>query len=540
MKNEHLKFVMVMVIVSFGHTSFAQQSIQVINDKMPALIKHMALVPIGRLDTTLNLNLEITLPLRNQQVLLNTRQQLCDPNSTDYQHYLSPQDFTSRFGPTVLDYKSLIDFVSAKGLQVVQTHNNRMMIDVKAPVSLIEKVFHVHLLTYKHPTEDRQFFAPDTAPSIDATIPVLAIPGLNNYTLPHPGIKVLIPKTQSAVGGTGSARVLPGYYWGADFAAAYAHGVTLNGKGQKVGLVEFDGYDANDITYYEKQAGLPNVLPSVPLSNRLLDGSTGLPIGDGGDFDAEVCGDIEMAISMAPGLDSVVVFEENINLLDNGDHILAAMASDSSVRQLSSSWDFDVNANTENLFIELQMQGQSFFVYSGDFDANTMTRLCQDPNITVVGGTDLITSGAGGQWSSEYVWNIGYYEPLGSYVGTAGGYNADFNIPIPSWQQGVSMNTNQGSVTWRNVPDVAMAATNIYIRFDGLDRGWMGTSASAPLWAGFTALVNQQRQSLNAPPIGFLNPAIYAIGKGTRYTSDFNDIAQYYVCLLYTSPSPRD
>ena len=62
---------------------------------------------------------------------------------------------------------------------------------------------------------------------------------------------------------------------GNDFRAAYVPDTTLNGSGQIVGLLQFDGYTASDITYYENQAGLPN----VTLTNVLIDGASGLPSG---------------------------------------------------------------------------------------------------------------------------------------------------------------------------------------------------------------------------------------------------------------------
>jgi PKD repeat protein len=70
-----------------------------------------------------------------------------------------------------------------------------------------------------------------------------------------------------------------------------------------------------------------------------------------------------------------------------------------------------------------------------------------------------------------------------------------------------------------------LAATGIWvIYYNGLsDWGW-GTSFAAPLWAGFTALVNQQGTANAQPAVGFLNPAIYAIGTGANYASCFHDI----------------
>jgi hypothetical protein len=73
-----------------------------------------------------------------------------------------------------------------------------------------------------------------------------------------------------------------------------------------------------------------------------------------------------------------------------------------------------------------------------------------------------------------------------------------------------------------------MVASGLDVYIDGADVGLGGgTSASAPLWAGFTALVNQQAASLGNPSAGFINPAIYAIGQGTGntpYASAFHDI----------------
>ena len=82
----------------------------------------------------------------------------------------------------------------------------------------------------------------------------------------------------------------------------------------------------------------------------------------------------------------------------------------------------------------------------------------------------------------------------------------------------------------RNVPDVALVANNITITYgtdyllDTYDFAEEGTSLAAPLWAAFMALVNQQAAANNQPPIGFLNPTLYAIGKSTNYHFCFHDI----------------
>jgi hypothetical protein len=44
------------------------------------------------------------------------------------------------------------------------------------------------------------------------------------------------------------------------------------------------------------------------------------------------------------------------------------------------------------------------------------------------------------------------------------------------------------------------------------------------MWAGFLALVNQQAVANGQPPLGFVNPALYAILGGSSYSADFHDI----------------
>ena len=91
------------------------------------------------------------------------------------------------------------------------------------------------------------------------------------------------------------------------------------------------------------------------------------------------------------------------------------------------------------------------------------------------------------------------------------------------------MSSNLGSTTHRNIPDVALTAESVYVYSGNGSKGaFGGTSCAAPLWAGFMALVNQQATSLGNPAAGFINPAVYAIGKGQNasytYAACFHDI----------------
>lgn len=66
--------------------------------------------------------------------------------------------------------------------------------------------------------------------------------------------------------------------------------------------------------------------------------------------------------------------------------------------------------------------------------------------------------------------------------------------------------------TGRGFPDVAAQAYNFRIFDQGYDSGVVGTSASAPTFAGIIALLNEVRLSAGQSSLGFLNPWLYSDG----------------------------
>jgi hypothetical protein len=495
---------------------------QVLRGHMVKAVANLHLQPLGEPSSSSNLDLVITLPLRNAETLTNLLQQLYDPTSLQYHHYLTSEQFTEMFGPSEQDYQTVIDFAKANGFTVTGTHSNRTLVAIRSSIANIEKTFQVTLHVYQHPTEVREFYAPDTEPSLDLTVPILHIAGLDNYAVPHPMTKRSTSKNKRSSATPASGSGPSGNYLGFDFRSAYAPNVSLDGSGQVLGLVEFDGYFANDIGSYENRAGLPH----VTLQNTLVGGFNGTPSGNA-DQVQEVSLDIEMAVSMAPGLSELLVYETS-----NGSStsvILNQIATDNSAKQISCSWVLGDDPTFDQIYRQFAAQGQSFFQASGDNGAFTSSFPGQEqadsPYVTLVGGTTLSTDGAEGPWQLEVVWNWNVGTGVDAVDGASGG-GVSSTYSIPTWQHGVATGANQGSTTMRNVPDVAMVADGIYVISDNgqtaTDVG--GTSCAAPLWAGFMALVNQQAEADGLPPVGFINPAIYAIGTGTTYSASFHDI----------------
>jgi subtilase family serine protease len=496
---------------------------QILHGHVVRAVTDLNLQPVGKLASSTNLDLVIGLPLRNQEALTNLLEQQYAPTSPQYHHWLTPAEFTAEFGPTERDYQAVIEFANANGFIITGTHHNRTLVDVRGSVADVERTFRVTLHTYQHPTEARQFYASDVEPSLDLSVPILHITGLNNYSLPHPlGVRAT-PKNKATNATPAFGSGPSGSYMGYDFRSAYVPGVSLTGSGQVVGLVEFDGYFATDINNYESQAGLPHIL----LQNIALDGFSGTPTADA-DQVQEVSLDIEMAISMAPGLSKLVVYEAFNNGSATVD-LLNQIATDNLAKQISCSWALGDDPTFDQTYQQYAAQGQSFFQASGDNGAYTSAWTDQEqadsPYITLVGGTTLTTTGPEGAWQSETAWNWNTGTGPGQTNGASGG-GISLNYPIPVWQKGINMASSQGSKSSRNVPDVAMVADGIYVISDNgstaSDIG--GTSCAAPLWAGFIALVNQQAVANGQSTVGFINPAIYAIGTGTTYAAGFHDI----------------
>ncbi len=481
----------------------------------------------ARLPAAKELRLAIGLPLRNRPVLTNLLHDLYSTTSTNFHQFLTPAQFTEQFGPAAADYQSVIQFATTNGLRVVKTSGNRAHLEVSGTVANVERAFHITLGSYRHPTEDREFYAPDVEPSVDAGVPVLYVQGLDDLVIMRP---VGHHKTDGK--GAGQPNIgsgTNGLYLGSDFRNAYAPGVSLNGSGQVVGLFEGDGYTPSDITEYQNLAGISPHVPVVPI---LLDSLTSNTAGGAND---EVCLDIEMAIAMAPGLSQVTVYEGQFDSTIMNE-IASPTHGEPLPMQASSSWGSVAGDITcENALLEMAAQGQSFYQASGDFGAyptaTNVNNIVQN-YMTTVGGTILSMNGTGASWQSEVVWNDG--NPTGKDISGGG---ILINVGRPEYQGGINMTANQGSTTWRNIPDVAACAQGIEIvdtttftngnpNIPGHIGGVGGTSAAAPLWAGFTALVNQQAASYGKQTLGFPNPAIYVIGKGSSelYNAAFHDI----------------
>jgi subtilase family serine protease len=155
----------------------------------------------------------------------------------------------------------------------------------------------------------------------------------------------------------------------------------------------------------------------------------------------------------------------------------------------------------------------------GDTAVKEVSLPASDPLVLAAGGTTLNGNLSAGFYMSETAWN-----GQAGFVLTSGASGGGFShlYARPAYQDGVP-----GISAMRGVPDVAGEADQEggwALVFTGGGKSWImpasGTSASASLWGGLIALADQYAHH----DLGFVNPAIYRIARGSSYHQAFHDI----------------
>jgi len=503
--------------LSFGNVPNPGSRHPLLTQVVPHTAQGQQVRATGRMDGSRTLNLVIHLPSRDPDGLSAFLQDLQDPHSANYHKYLSVEAFTERFGATQSDYDQVGAWANANGLTVTHTSINRHIVDVTATVDAIDQALNISMLSYQ-PVDAQgkgsMLFAPNSEPSVALPVPILKISGLDNFNPPQSRMK---PGTQPVANATGSGP--GGNFLPSDMRAVYYGSGPLTGAGQTIAVFSFDGYKRNDVSLFYSKLGIANP-PSVPVTDIPVNGYSGVcDSADGSGLstcsDGEQVLDITNSIGMAPGVSEVLFYEGQ-----SGPDILNQIATDNLAKIISCSWGSTDLGSDDVLFQEFQAQGQTYVNATGDsgsYSASAWLPPSLNPLILQVGGTNLVTAGAGGAWVSETGW-----------PDAGGGFFAPAGYSIPDYQllTGVVTAANHASATLRNDPDVSAEANfdNPTVSNGTLEKNVGGTSYAAPRWAGFVALINEQSVANGDTTAGFLNPSLYAIGTGANYTSNFHDV----------------
>ncbi|PWI41557.1 S53 family peptidase [Streptomyces sp. ICBB 8177] len=452
----------------------------------------------GSVSANDRISVAVSLAPRNDRALDTFVAQVTDPHSARYGHYLTKAQFTARFGRSDAEVAQVKDYLRSQGLTVGTVHSGNLLIDASGTAAQLEKAFGTKLSTYKDARTGRSFYANDSAPTLPASIASIVsdVSGLNNHAqLTHAPVTKAASPHNGPNGGYTPAQLKGGY----NVPSSYT------GSGQKVALLEFDGFQQSNISTYDSHYGLGSPAPTV----QEVDGGSGA-LGDG---QVEVELDIEVINAIAPKA-NVTVFEGPNT--DAGEVDTYQAIVDSGIPTTSSSWGAAESQRTTSninavdaVFKQGAAEGLGFYAASGDDGSDdagdggtSVDYPASDPYVTGVGGTQLTVTSSNA-WSKETAWSDG-----------GGGKSSVFKIP--SWQTPVQLSQGGG---YRQVPDVSAEAdptpgVSIYSQGEWEPVG--GTSAAAPEWAGFAALYNQQAAAKGKANLGFANPTLYAAG-GTGF-----------------------
>jgi kumamolisin len=452
-----------------------------------------------------------------------------------------------------------VENLKAAGFSIVRPGRSSMTIT--GTTEQINKFFGTVVTDYQTPTGDA-VYANNSELTFSQQSLIKAVVGLNNIPkLKRTGGSKALSQLVN-VGTSNLPSLTP-----TDIIKAY--GLTnsvkkLDGTGQTVAIVSMTSYDPKDVNSYLNKFYNNKTLGAGQLKNVYFGGVTSsVNVVDS----EEPILDISMVLALAPAT-NILVYQVNpdaqtpANVLSMYQQVL----SDAKASVLTTSWTYAESEVDEALiesevtvFIQMAVAGITVFSATGDFGdyaniynnnvnnlekgncaSNTAGCAAQDPAIhpfvTGVGGT-ILSINADSSYKSEATWGPATAKSATPVLtgGSGGGISTYYQIPC--FQKQISQTSSGMSTTMRNVPDVALNASFPYAYFfNGVLSFVGGTSAAAPLWAAFTALVNQQRQNDGKSSIGLLNIYLYNVSLTSQYASLFHDIADgnsngYYVSV---------
>jgi kumamolisin len=460
---------------------------------------------VGHQDPNSVMDIVVGLKMRNEKELADLIFRQSDPNSSDFQNFITPADFERRFAPLQADVDKVTRHLESSGIMVLEVSPNHMLVRGRGVVSEVEQAFSVSI--NKYTLQGELHFSNDRDPSVPTALGdvVQSVMGLSS-----------IPKLKKA------ARQAPGTvsYTPPQIATAYSfpnatnatpNGRLYSGKGVTVAIGTVISFEPSDVNTFWQFFGIDRSgsLTTVPVAG----GNNSLAFG-------ETTIDIEQSGAQAPGAD-LLVYNGPTDDISGLTLSLNQIVTDNRADVASTSFYFceplspAAALSEHQIFEQAAAQGISFFAASGDQGAFTCYPVItnpavayppSDPYVTAVGGTTLFTGGDGTR-ASETAWQD-----------TGGGISSIF--ARPSWQFGPGVPQN----AYRNTSDVSFDAdpdTGYWSYFLG---SWLsntgGTSFGAPNWAALWAL---GVEAAGGHRTGLPNPFLYSLGNSMTYHSKFYD-----------------
>lgn len=494
-------------------------------------------VNLGPLGPSEPVDFDLVLAARDPEASARYAAAVNDPTAPEYRQFLTPEQIGVRFGPTDDTLARVREVLDAAGIRFVSMRPQRTRLSVTGPAAAVGAFLGVSIERWQDPRSGMTYPATTTPPAVPAALAgvVSAVSGLSPW-LP---ISYVDPADAPPIPERGlTPQDLARAY---DYESLWAEGI--DGTGTSVGILQLGLDTDEDLAVFDATFGLTGPTPKrVPVNGGL---SPDAPEG----FAGEATLDTQVVRAVAPGT-QIIVYGFPARGTSFGAAMNAIVAA-GETQFVSLSYGrcyadpYVLLEMVDDLHRELEAAAQAgvtLMVASGDEGAFACHPFnLEDHRITLdypsctqyalsVGGTMLELNDDG-----SYLRETGWEDFLAT-KGTGGGINAiegpDGPLePKPPYQQGVD--GIDPSVDFRHCPDVSAVAdsTTGYIIFqtdaatgEGAWQVTGGTSASAPLWAGVMALIQQKAQAAGIERIGFLNDLLYGIR--ASHPDAFHDIVR--------------
>lgn len=493
-------------------------------------------------------NFEVYLPLRNADKLDALVQAQQTKGSPQYHQWLTPAQFAATFGPTQASIARAQAAIRAAGLTVTETHSRSF--HVAGDAGHAGAMLGTHFNAVRSATGATRMVA-QTNPVLPAALAAegARIMAFSSTPLHHTfAIRTAAPIVNN--------RYTPeGPYWFDDLKQAYDYpeftvGHTkVDGSGVRVAILMSDLLFPGDVAaaFNHENFTANSGGVAVPSVNTVTVDGGGVENG-GGSFEASL--DVQQVLGGAPGAKVTLVSIPDLSdahIIDGYTAIVESNQFDivnSSFGGCELEYTPAYNGGTDftyilqtyhEIFAQGNAQGITFVASSGDqggklcpsinygvpgaspvFVAGVSTP-ADDPDVTAVGGGNLLTTAQAPSLNSAYVSENGYGDPdvpydiygigqnvSGGYWGAGGGVSSVFGRPA------YQLLANTGSNKFRTLPDVGMqvggcpeglaascnptdsAAVVAYgVGVGGTYYGVIGTSVSSPEFVGALALYEQ-------------------------------------------------
>jgi subtilase family serine protease len=531
--NASLRRILAIIAVCLfaGFSEASAQTAQLTGTVSPEALK---LPNLGDLPSSRSLPLEMRFKPRHQAQLTQLLAKQQDPKSSQYHQWLTPQEYTKRFGVTEQEFNKVSSWLKKEGFQITSGSPANGFIRVTGSVLSIGHTFDTRIEKF---SADGSKYGNLTDPQIPAEYADLvgSVTGLNNLHASKPMIEPSPDITLSDFTAVGPADFYAFY----DETPLQNTGVTGTGC---IAIVGDSDFNPGPVQAFNNQFGLAD--NSASITKVLADGSNPGINGD----EIETLLDLEWSHAVAPGA-ATKYFLGNESSSTNGGIVdaLSSAVTDGSCAVISISFGLCgepggfYTSTVATIVNQAQSQGQAIMVAAGDqgvagivlsdnqcVTATTpnVSELASNPLITSVGGTSLNApfdaAGVITGYTSERVWddpNDDTPPPAGA---TGGGASMFFSKP--SFQSGVT--PADGA---RDQPDVALLASPnfpgvFFFNDNGSGVGVLsrigGTSLSTPTWAGIVDLLVQQ----SGGKVGSINSKAYALASAGQAAAGFHDI----------------